>query len=269
MYGLSMTAIKLSILLFYRRVFSTPQFRKPLYAVGVLVIAWLFANNFGAAFQCIPPDKYWNQEKAGHCYNLLKFVQAMQISNILLDAIILALPVSAVLRLQMSFLRKLGVLAIFLSGGLSIIIAIVRLTVLLNENLEDVTYSTGKASWTVVEPAIEVLSACLPTMAPLVKLNRHLPPKVRDSLRSRFSPPKSSQRQQQDDLRGYQKQCRQDWDSEILRPAQTAQVTSTAASHGNTFDECESGSDDVPLNSIGFRQDLQWTEERCFPPPSS
>ena len=116
--------------------------------------------------------------------------------------------------------------------------------------------STGLVSWTVVELAIEVLSACLPTMAPLTKLKQHLP-KVRDSLRALFSSHKPSQ---QDDLRG-REQCKRDLDQQVLRPDRNAKVKSTA--HGGTFGERELGSDIIPLNSIGFKQDIDWIEERC------
>lgn len=130
LYGAAITAIKLSILFFYRRIFSTPQFRKWLYGVGAFVVAWLFANNLSAALQCIPPQKFWRKDVQGHCFNFLTFVQALQISNIILDAVILAQPVSAVLRLQMSRSKKLSVLAVFLMGGLWVAFPLLNLSCL-------------------------------------------------------------------------------------------------------------------------------------------
>ena len=115
---MAVTAIKLSVLLFYRRVFSTPQFRKWIYGVGSLVISWLLINNLVAAFQCTPVQKLWKQKLPGHCINPLTFVQGMQVTNIILDAVILVLPISAVLRLQMSRVKKISVMGIFLLGGL-------------------------------------------------------------------------------------------------------------------------------------------------------
>lgn len=249
LYGAAITAIKLSILFFYRRIFSTPQFRKWLYGVGALVVAWLLANNLSAALQCIPPQKFWRKDIHGHCFNFLTFVQALQISNIILDAVILALPVSAVLRLQMSRSKKLSVLAVFLMGGLSVVFAIVRLVVLLQENQEDITYSTGKSSWTLVEPAIEVLAACLPTMAPLFHIGEHLP-RLRTFWRALFSSCQSPDAHQDGRM-----------DERMFRPNRNAAITSTA--QGRSLDEQGLESDEVPLKSIGVRHELDWTEEHC------
>lgn len=117
-YGTAITTIKLSVLLFYRRVFSTPQFRQRINVIGLLVIAWLFGNNFVSAFQCSPVHKAWELDVPGKCLNPLTMVQVEQVFNGALDIAILALPVLAVSKLQMSRGRKVGVLAIFLLGGL-------------------------------------------------------------------------------------------------------------------------------------------------------
>ena len=77
----AMTTIKLSVLLFYRRIFSTPQFQRPLYAVGALVIAWPFTSSLSTALQCVPPNKYWGQEIEGHCLDALKFFEAIRSSS--------------------------------------------------------------------------------------------------------------------------------------------------------------------------------------------
>lgn len=53
-----------------------------------------------------------------HCLNPLTTVRVVQIFDMILDAIILALPVSAVLHLQLSTTRKIGLVAVFLLGGL-------------------------------------------------------------------------------------------------------------------------------------------------------
>lgn len=80
---------------------------------------WLLASNLVFAFQCKPIRRAWYREDIpGHCINTIKAAQIMQGCNAALDVIILALPVSGVLKLQMSKSRKAGVVAIFLLGGL-------------------------------------------------------------------------------------------------------------------------------------------------------
>ena len=79
---------------------------------------WLLVNNLIGAFQCMPIQKAWEFERPGKCINFLSFFIGMQVPNIVLDIVILALPVSAVYHLQMSKKKKISVTAIFLLGGL-------------------------------------------------------------------------------------------------------------------------------------------------------
>lgn len=84
----------------------------------MFVLVWLLVNNLVFAFQCTPVRKTWEFEIPGYCINPLRTIQVMQVFNVALDAVILALPVSGVLRLQMSTSRKISVMAMFLLGGL-------------------------------------------------------------------------------------------------------------------------------------------------------
>ena len=159
----------------------------------------------------------------------------------------------------------------------STVLAIVRLVVLVNENLDDITCetkllltepmnvesnvalsidSTGKCSWTVVEPAIEVLSACLPTMAPFLNAGLHIS-KLRSSLQSLFSSHKSSQ---SSSIIGRRGQYSGGFNEYKLRPDHIAEVNSAA--QAGSFGKAGSESDEIPLKSIGIRQDMDWREER-------
>ena len=117
--------------------------------------------------------------------------------------------------------------------------------------------STGKCSWTVVEPAIEVLSACLPTMAPFLNAGRHIS-KLRSSLRSLFSSHKSSQ---SGSIIGRRGQYSGGLDEYNLRPDHIAEVNSAA--QAGPYGKVRAESDEIPLKSIGIRQDMDWREERC------
>ena len=117
-YGVAVTLIKISILLFYRRIFTTKQFRQRTNIIGALVVAWLIVNNLTAALQCRPVRKAWDIEIPGHCFSAISYITGVHATNLTLDIVILALPVSAVWRLQMSFAKKISVIGIFLLGGL-------------------------------------------------------------------------------------------------------------------------------------------------------
>ena len=161
------------------------------------MVAWLIANNLASLFQCRPIRKGWQIKASGHCIDHLPFFIGTQVPILALDVVILALPVSAVCRLQMSTLKKVSVGAIFLLGGLSIVIGIIRLVVLIGQG-HDITYRTGICSWSVLEPAVEVFSACLPTLAPMLHMRPRLGTSLRSPLqwekRSRISEPSANKR---------------------------------------------------------------------------
>ncbi|KAG7004638.1 hypothetical protein G7Y79_00024g055880 [Physcia stellaris] len=246
LYGVSITAVKLSVLLFYRRVFSTAPFRRRIIVLAILVLAWFVVNNLLGAFQCIPVRKAWEPEIPGRCINFLDFFIGIQVPNIILDALILALPVRAVLQLQMSKKKKISVLAVFLLGGFSIIIAIVRLAVLITRiGKQDLTYSTAIGDWSLIEPAVEVLSASLPTMTVFYNVRQHFATLL-SVLRSSTRGAKGSK----DGSRGFH-----EIQSPGMQHLPSGPVTAIAGLDGRTERER-----DVPMHAIAVRQEVQWDE---------
>lgn len=158
----------------------------------------------------------------------------------------------------------------------SVAIALIRLIILLNENLDDITCKspqfnspkatlthqdltdkTSKCSWTVVEPAIEVLSGCLPTMAPLLNVGPHLK-KFSSIVRSPFT--SRGRTSEVSDSKISRSQYSRELNDVKLRPEENATMVSGASAK-----RCGDGSeydDSVPLHSIMVRQDVDWRETR-------
>ncbi|KAL8677731.1 MAG: hypothetical protein Q9186_005866 [Xanthomendoza sp. 1 TL-2023] len=117
-YVLASPAIKLSIIFFYRRIFSVPNFKKASNVVIALTVAWAIAVFLVPCFQCRPLAKYWNHKLPGHCIDSLKYIIGNQAVNISLDFMILALPQPMVWRLHRPRKDKIALSAIFLVGTL-------------------------------------------------------------------------------------------------------------------------------------------------------
>lgn len=116
----SITAVKLSILFFYRRLFSTKQFRHTSLYVDALCWIWVLICTFVLAFQCDPVAAAWDVALAptAHCQALGPIVIGPEITNILIDVVILALPIHMIRGLQMHPRQKILVSLVFLFGGL-------------------------------------------------------------------------------------------------------------------------------------------------------
>lgn len=174
-FGVAVYAVKLSVLLLYRRIFITRSFQISTTVIAILITIWVIVKNLVGAFQCTPIRKAWIKSTPGHCLNFIDLVLGAQAFNVLFDIIILILPISAIYKLHLPRYKKLGVMAIFAVGAFTIIVAIIRIAVIASEvveygpNLPDVTWFTSKFSWTIMDPAVGCFVACMPTWWPLVK----------------------------------------------------------------------------------------------------
>ncbi|KAI9794057.1 MAG: hypothetical protein M1816_006682 [Peltula sp. TS41687] len=158
-------AIKLSILLFYRRIFPTSRFQKVVVSSAVILgfIYLAFLVTFFA--QCIPLNYLWDRSiKDGVCIDVVLLMRVTAIVNMASDIIILLMPMPVIWRLpQLSLGQKLGISAMFCLGGF-----LVRIFVLSQVSETDPTWSDfNGAAWTYAEACIGILSACLPMIRPL------------------------------------------------------------------------------------------------------
>lgn len=121
-YSFVVVATKVCILLFLRRIFPTPSFRKVLYFLTFLVLGWLVSVIFVIGFQCRPYEYFWLQyfdpNAEGECINLGHFYIANGALNAATDFLILLSPIPMVLSLQMPLTQKFSVVGIFMLGGL-------------------------------------------------------------------------------------------------------------------------------------------------------
>jgi hypothetical protein len=117
-YGIPITFVKLSIIAFYRRLFTVGYFPKISGIVGIICFAWFVAGFVAGFLYCIPMHKFWDLAAKGHCYNFNTFFLTMEILNLLLDVVILALPIRMISALKLPMRKKIMISGIFLLGGL-------------------------------------------------------------------------------------------------------------------------------------------------------
>ncbi|KAK4041921.1 hypothetical protein C8A01DRAFT_34028 [Parachaetomium inaequale] len=175
---LSLVFTKLSIVVFYRRIFRGKVFSIISSILLGVVAAWGVAFFFATLFECMPIPMVWKTlfgtpDHQAVCYNYLPMFWATAISNMIIDVVILALPMPFVWRLNMPRRQRAAVSAIFLLGAFVVGISIARIHFFFLSsdsyaNAMDITVNIAPTLyWTVIEAAIAVVSACLPTLRPL------------------------------------------------------------------------------------------------------
>ena len=117
-YACCITTIKISILLFYRRLFAVARFILTVNIVGAVAVAWWVVVMIIQIFSCIPVNGFWDLSVKAKCVNPAHFYIAVAVPNILTDFIILCMPLRMIWRLQTTPAQKVALSITFMTGAL-------------------------------------------------------------------------------------------------------------------------------------------------------
>jgi hypothetical protein len=123
LYVGSLACVKISILLFLQRIFPSVVMRRVLRGLLIFVLCFSVTNVYLFAFQCDTPEYYFSKIKAtetkngGVCLAPQVVYYPMAAINILTDIVIWLLPVPMIVKARLSRREKLGLLWVFLLGG--------------------------------------------------------------------------------------------------------------------------------------------------------
>ncbi|KAI1453772.1 hypothetical protein F4805DRAFT_478239 [Annulohypoxylon moriforme] len=180
-YTYSSPLVKLSVLLFYKRVFPTRTVRLGCIIIGLMCIAWCIAITILNFVQCRPLKAYWFIELRAlpttKCLDSILCFLSGSIGNTFIDFLTLTLPIHEVIKLQTTIRRKITICCVFLMGSIALAATLVR-TVCTGiiwakgvTNYTEQFYAVGIA--TAVEIYAAIISACLPTLVPIYHMMRH------------------------------------------------------------------------------------------------
>ncbi|TRX88390.1 hypothetical protein FHL15_010703 [Xylaria flabelliformis] len=170
-HSLVLPFAKTSILLLILRIFH--RIRWLCYAAYILITyIWLWSATelLLTIFQCKPIAFQWDRSLGGTCVNQVAYFRAISALSTVHDLAMLILPLPAVWRLQLETRRKVALSGVFLVGSIGAIASIIRFALFIEYNaLTDPTFTDVQLlSWTVAEPGIIFISACLPVLRPLI-----------------------------------------------------------------------------------------------------
>ncbi|KAL4995032.1 hypothetical protein BDV10DRAFT_188494 [Aspergillus recurvatus] len=159
LYALSLGLVKVSICWALARIFSTS--RSLILGARVLMslsAAWAIMTILIGMLICRPVRKNWYTTVAGHCGNQNAGFASVTIVNLVIDLFILALPIRSLLGLHLPMPNRLGLLAIFSMGIVTMIFAAIRLAAVLDLNFADFPHSVRMSHiWTISENAVALI----------------------------------------------------------------------------------------------------------------
>ncbi|GAM88122.1 hypothetical protein ANO11243_061530 [Dothideomycetidae sp. 11243] len=172
LYSAAICFAKLTILVFYARIFVTKFQRFATFAIMGFVIATAVADIIATGFQCVPLERFWNRKIPGHCFNYNMFYRYGSLPNPISDILMLVLPLPVVWGLRSSVKVKVGLTFTFLTGSLGLVAATLRTYAFFRHNaLNDATWGGAILYvWIVIEPGCYLIAACLICLRPLLNL---------------------------------------------------------------------------------------------------
>lgn len=114
------TLAKVSILALYASIFTTRKFRLAKDIVLMFCLVWCIAMTATSVVQCIPLRDAWNPLRLteGKCILFGLFTLFEELTNVVLDVIILLLPIFMIRKLHLPARQRWILSIIFLLGGL-------------------------------------------------------------------------------------------------------------------------------------------------------
>ncbi|KAJ5661513.1 uncharacterized protein N7477_009129 [Penicillium maclennaniae] len=171
-YIFELFIVKLSLLLFYRRIFGTSS---SYYICMILASGWTFGSMIALVTCPAPVSYFWteliNPGDGHYRYDFYKYYIGNAASNVVTDFLILLVPLPVIWRLKMRVTQKIMVSGVLLLGIFVCAISIVRLHYItfLKDNI-DLTWTMGNVYvWSTLEPCIAIICACLPALQPVIQ----------------------------------------------------------------------------------------------------
>ncbi|KAL9599262.1 MAG: hypothetical protein Q9219_003964 [cf. Caloplaca sp. 3 TL-2023] len=166
-YGVAIVLVKISIVLFYFRLFpketTSRRWRWCAYGITALQLASWIAGFTTAVFQCRPVSYFWRRTGDGSCINLIAMFYVTSTIIIVTDVAVLLLPVHIVWKLQMPRSRKICIVVLvqWTSPVRPSSQGFLRLSWLTPPNPD---VPLDNTIWSIIEPSIAIVSACLPIL---------------------------------------------------------------------------------------------------------
>ena len=118
LYTVAIATVKISVLLFYRRIFPSPCFHIILRTVGGFIMCYSLVQVLLFIFQCRPVRGAWDPFVKAECVHVDKLFLVMSAFNVLTGITILCLPIPLIWQLQVSKRIRMELTSIFILGGL-------------------------------------------------------------------------------------------------------------------------------------------------------
>ncbi|RSL66825.1 hypothetical protein CEP53_003200 [Fusarium sp. AF-6] len=170
-YAHTLFFAKISILMFYWRMFRVTNIKIAIKVLLGCSIIWILARTLLTTFHCLPVEAFWDYhiKKKTCAIESSKFFFGTVLAHVIIDVAILVLPIVQIQKLQLPGMQKLGIILMFMFGILVCIagLVIVGVSTTFDNTSPDMTWTLAPIIiWATVEVNLVTISTCLPTIRP-------------------------------------------------------------------------------------------------------
>ncbi|KAF6830877.1 CFEM domain-containing protein [Colletotrichum plurivorum] len=175
LYNPILALVKSSVLVFLLRLGGHKRgVRRAIYVLNAVNLLTMVAIFLIVLFQTIPINAFWDPsvQKQREIDGPLFYIVSA-IITIITDFFVLAIPFWIFLGLKMRMAAKIGLIVVFLAGGVSIVVAVLRVHELRKKfyNLDpgyDARNGVGD-TYSAIEVSLSIIAACVPALRPLFR----------------------------------------------------------------------------------------------------
>ncbi|KAF6813577.1 CFEM domain-containing protein [Colletotrichum musicola] len=175
LYNPILALVKSSVLVFLLRLGGHKRgVRWAIYGLNAVNLLTMVAIFLTVLFQTIPINAFWDPsvQKQREIDGPLFYIVSA-IITIITDFFVLAIPFWIFLGLKMRMAAKIGLIVVFLAGGVSIVVAVLRVHELRKKfyNLDpgyDARNGVGD-TYSAIEVNLSIIAACVPALHPLFR----------------------------------------------------------------------------------------------------
>ncbi|KAH8900557.1 hypothetical protein GQ53DRAFT_622317, partial [Thozetella sp. PMI_491] len=168
-YSTEVFLVKVSLLVFYLRIFTRIVARRVIQATVAFCLLLTLAFNLVATFQCRPIKAFWeewDQERNGKCLNMNLIVWVNAMASIAVEIWMLVVPLSQLWQLRLQWKKKLGVSLMFGVGIFVTAVSILRLQSLVefSQSVNPTWDMYSLIYWSIIERNVSIICARLPNL---------------------------------------------------------------------------------------------------------
>ncbi|KAJ6004137.1 hypothetical protein N7499_000205 [Penicillium canescens] len=172
-YLAELLLIKVSILMFYRRIFGMTW---SILTCLFISYSWAIGSMIATICSSDPVSYFWtqgtNSSLGKYRFNFYNYLIGNAATNVVTDALILLIPIPIVWSLKMRTTQKVGVCSVLLLGVVACVASIVRIHYItfLKSSIDLSWVISDVYVWSIVEPCVGIVCACLPALQPFLRL---------------------------------------------------------------------------------------------------